>query len=1143
MNPSRTHSVSHRRRALRLAAVLACLAGMFVLAACSTKKNTAGSRFWQSFTARYNTYFNGNEAYKEGIEAKEKGNEDNFTEMLPYFMVGNEKSAELGKGNFETAITKCKKAIQQHSIKKKPTVSPGKRRDAKTKQYLERREFNPFLKNAWLLMGRAQFQKGDFSEAAATFSYITRLYRAEPDVANEARAWLARCYAAQNWYYDAEDVLAKLGRDSLRRSTRREADITTADLLLRQGRFADALSHLKSTIRLAGSKLQKARLYYLLGQVEQQLGHYDEAYRAFAKCRKQSPPYRMALNARIQQTEALSLQGSSTGSYRSILSRLRRMARSDNNKEYLDRIYYAIGNVHLAHADTAAAIAAYETGRAKSTRSGIEKGVLLLRLGALYWDGGRYDKAQGCYTDALGLIDKTHKDYAGVSRRSKILDKLVPHTSAVFLQDSLQALAAMPEAERNAAIDRVIEALRQREKAEERARRDSAAAARKAEGGDDSGNAAQNKPAGGSAAQNQQQTWYFYNPMLVQQGKQDFKKRWGDRKNEDDWRRSNKTVVQMADHEGFDYEADDSLQAVQDSLDALEAQPDSVLKPEDDPHERAYYLKQIPFSEEQKAASDLLIMDGLYNAGLIEKDELEDFDLAARTLGRIARQYPSFDRLQDTYYQLYLLYARQGRFAEADRYRDLMAAQFPDSTTTKLVLDPNYLTNARFAKEIEDSLYAATYNAYRLNRTDEIAANFNLSTTKYPNGANRPKFIFVHALSRLGTTDSKEVAAELRDLVKRYPKSDVSELAGMIVNGLEAGRVPGSGAYDLGSLWDRRTAASATDSTAAERERLSAERLTKFALLIAYPLDSLDDKQLLYDIAHFNFTGFYVRNFDIERVVDYGDELVSQDKAAPAKAGAQEAKKPAAGAKNRKPEKQRNAARAIMQFRIHGFNSYDEAHAYTQNLYRDPALAAQLRRTHIYLISEKNLAMLGRQYSFNEYQAFFDSTFAPIKLRPDLRLDTEEPAEQRYEDRLEPIYPLPVREQSPIAGLKADSVATDSVKLNVPETGEPQPVEDEYEDYPADEDTFPTDEESAPARRDEDGETDVPQQPEKVNPLLPEKEKGETPQRETPEEETDSEDVPVDDAPAEETPAEDDTPAEDNTPEEEPEDDGEWFPA
>lgn len=259
------------------------------LAACSTKKNTSGSRFWHSFTARYNTYYNGEVAFREGLLAQEQGHKDNYTEQLPLFPVSAENSRSLGKSNFETAITKCEKAIQLHSIKRRPEVSATARRSAKMKAYLSRKEFNPFLKNAWLLMGQAQFFKGDFIEAASTFSYITRHYAAEPPVAAEARIWLARCYAELEWFYDAEEALSKVPVDTLRSRPRREYETTMADLMLRQGREAEALPYLRRMARHEGRKQQRARLYYLIGQIESSAGNRREAYRAFTKCICQSP--------------------------------------------------------------------------------------------------------------------------------------------------------------------------------------------------------------------------------------------------------------------------------------------------------------------------------------------------------------------------------------------------------------------------------------------------------------------------------------------------------------------------------------------------------------------------------------------------------------------------------------------------------------------------------------------------------------------------------------------------------------------------------------------------------------------------------------------------------------------------------------
>lgn len=922
------------------------------------------TRWWHSFTARYNTYFNADQAFIEGQKAKADGHKDNYTEMLPVFLVGNEKSREAGKAQYETTINKCKKAITLHSIKRRPQVSASKRKSAKMKLYLQRKEFNPFLKNAWLLMGQAQFEKGDFLEAASTFSYIARLYAAEPAVATEARQWLARCYAQIDWFYDAEDALSKVRRDSVSKRVARLADATQADLLLRQERYAEAIPYLERSARSAKGEFRQARLYYLLGQVYHELGQRDKAYKSLARCIRKSPPFELSFNARILQTE---VQAADSRSGKKMISRLRRMARSSNNKDYLDQVYYAMGNIYLTNRDTLHAISAYETGRTKATRSGVEKGILLLRLGSLYWDKRKFKQAQECYTEALGMIDKSRDDYEEVTRRSKVLDKLVPYTSVVQLQDSLQALSRMDEADRNAAIDRVIEALKKKEEEARQASLDSAAQARAEANGMNDFMGNNNAPNTGMRPQNdKQQVWYFYNPMLVMQGKEDFRKQWGKRKNEDNWRRSNRTVVAMDDSEGYDYEAEDSLAALADSV-ALNAEAQEPMSEADslanDPHCREYYLKQIPFTPEARAASDELIKDALFNAGIIEKDDLEDFPLAAGTLERLTGQYTNFDRMAEAYYHLFLLYSRWGKPDKAQAARNQLALAYPDHELTRQITAPDFEYQARYGKQIEDSLYAATYRAYRNRDQATVEQNFARSTAKYPSGVNRPKFILVHALSRLATAEPKELIAELRQLVTDFPESDVSPLAGMLVRGLEAGRQIGTGTFDLGSLWDRRSAAADSLATdAAKQKQFSNERETPFLFVLAYPTDSIDTNHLLYEMAHFNFASFVVRGFDMEIVKSEG----------------------------------------ISQLRIAGFASYDEAHAYAQRCYKDKELYPYLKRGRVLLISKTNLDMLGTLFSFNDYQKFFEQTFAPIELKPGQPIEQLIPVEQHYEDEYTP---------------------------------------------------------------------------------------------------------------------------------------------
>ena len=927
------------------------LVGLLAVMSCSTKKNTAMTRMWHSFTARYNTYYNGQVAYKEGMYSKERGHKDNYTEFLPVFLVGSESSRTAGSGNFETTITKCQKTIQQHSISRRPKVEGGKKATPKMKAYLAQKEFNPFLRHAWMLMGEAQFQKGDFLEAAATFSYITRHYATQPLIVNEARAYLVRCYTEMEWYYDAEDVVSRMKRDSITPRVRKLANMSEANLLLRQERYDEALPYLRKAVKDARSALQEARLHFLIGQILQHQGHKQEAFKAYQSCVRQNPPYELAFNARIRQTEVMS-GGAET---KKMVRRLKSMAAEDKNKDYLDQIYYAMGNIYLAQRDTANAISAYEKGRGKSTRNGIEKGILVLRLAEIYWEQGRYDLAQGCYADAIGSLHKEHAKYEEVKRRSTVLDALVPFTSAVHLQDSLLYLSVAPEKERNAAIDRVIEELKRKEKEERALAADSAANARLQENGQ--APSQQKKPVQQTGAD---KSWYFYNQTAVTQGKQAFKRSWGNRKLEDHWRRSNRTVVE------FTADADVDESALADSASAGALAADSVadekeLTAAEDPHNRAYYMAQIPFSDEQKAAAHAIIQESLYEAALIEKDQLEDFPLAERTFTRLYSDYPNFEKMEEVYYQLFLLYSRWGQTARANEFRDLLATHYPESDITKLITAPDFEYLARFGKEIEDSLYRATYQAYRDRNNEVVWANEAYAKEKFPKGANRPKFIFVDILSRIATTPADTLILELRKLVGDYPESDVSQMAGMMIKGLESGRAIEGGALDIGSLWSMRTQRTEEQAAnIAEGQQLLADRETSFCFLIAYPTDSLDANRLLYNIAHFNFTVFLSRNLSITQ----------------------------------------QRGKALTQFVIGGFSSYDDAHAYAQRITLSQELAKQLRHARTFLIAEANLNLLGTMYSYDDYQQFFDENFQPLELNPEL-LPEEEPL-QRYEDELTP---------------------------------------------------------------------------------------------------------------------------------------------
>ena len=962
-----------------------------ILTGCSTQKNTAQSRWWHAFNAKYNTYYNGTLAYIDGSLEKETGNKDNYTEQIPLYTVSNKNSREIGKANFDRAIEKCEKAIHQHSIKRRPEWTKNRRKTAKDIEWLSRREYNPFLWKAWMLMGRSQFYQGDFESAAATFSYMSRLYATQPAIYGKARAWLAKCYIEQNWNYDAEDVIRNILRDSIHWRAQKEWDYTFADYYIHTGNAEQSIPYLRKVISHEMRRKQKAREWYLMGQLQASIGNKKEAYKAFRHVIRQNPPYELAFNARIAMTEVMAKDNAGK-----MISRLKRMAASDNNKEYQDQIYYAIGNIHLSRKDTLQAITAYEKGNQKSTRNGIEKGVLLLHLGDLYWTKEKFSDARRCYGEAIGLLDKDRKDYQQLANRSKVLDELVPYTDAVQLQDSLQQLARMSEKERNAAIDRVIDALKKKEKEERNRKAEEEAESTLRQ---DGGNLANNNFASSNSPQKNNENsantpangqWYFYSPLTVSQGKAQFQKLWGKRDNVDNWQRINKTVVaNAAGAEEITDEQRDSLAQAAEQEELLKQTSDSAVN---DPHRREYYLAQIPFTPEQLAESNKLLEDGLYHAGVIFKDKLDNLPLSRKSLLRLVNNHPDYAHLDDAYYHLYLLYSRERKPEMAQTYLQKLKAEYPESQWTTLLSDPYYAENAKRGVQIEDSLYTLTYQAFRDGEYDKVERNAQISRNRFPDGANRDKFLFIGGLSKLNDGDIKSCLADLKEVVSKYPDSRLSEMAGMIINGVDAGRRLYGGKFDLNDVWTRRSI-ELNDRDSTRQKGYSPERNASFVFLLAYDLDKTNENQLLFEMAKYNFTSYMARYFDINI-----EDL-----------------------------------EGLHRMQISGFNSYDEARQYANAVYQQPAIKRLLGNVRAYVISEPNLKLLGTSHTYEEYEKFYSKHFAPLPVsKLPLLL---EPAETAPAAEEEPSSEEATSEESP----KAEQSQEDNT-LTVPITPQDEPL-------------------------------------------------------------------------------------------------------
>ena len=878
------------------------LAALLLLTACSTKKNTWLTRNFHALTTRYNIAFNGNESYEEGLRNMLEGNVDDYSTVIPLYPISHHDNASAATSNMDRAIEKGRKAIKLHSIKAKPKRDSKKWSDPAYRAFYEQSEFNPALKDAWMLVARSEFHKADFLGSIGTFTYISRFYATDKDLVAQCQLWMVRAYAEMDWIYEAEQMLGKVNQDDLRSANVGLFASANAVLLLKQDRYREALPFVEMLVSRERNKAMKQRFTFVQAQLQQLTGDRQAAIDSYTAVLKMNPPYVMDFNARINRAQLMA--GTSMDK---VLKELNKMARNSNNKDYLDQIYYAIGNAYLNNGDTARAVENYRLAAEKSTRNGVEKAVTLIKMGDLFYGRRDYVEAQPAYAEASGIITPEHDDYARVSRLSEVLGELVVPYETVVLQDSLQHLATLSEEEQLEVIKKVIEyKIEQERLAQEKAEEQARLAEEEA-----------NKfvPIGGPAGADAGK-WYFYNANLVRTGKAEFQKRWGNRKLEDNWRRMNKSAALFAD-DGFGDGMGDGLPT--DSLSG-----DSVQNALPDDKNPEYYLKQIPSTPEQIALSNQQIADALLSMGAIYKDKLNDLPLAVEAYEEFIRRFGTDARVPDAYFQLYLIETKREDQAAADLYRDKIVRDYPDTKYAQILAHPDYIARFNQMQQEQDSLYAATYAAYSANRFQEVVDNVYHARVNYPLSDLMPKFLFLEALT-IGKTDTPEHFEQaLNDLVAAYPQSDVSAMAKDIAAMIRQGREAQTGTSH-GTLLTRRgdelkAAMEVVDSVAAG-QAYSPDKQGKHRVMFISAAEQQAMYALMYQVAAYNFTRFMIKEFDL--VLNPLDDT-----------------------------------RQVLS--VTNFESYDEAQWYISSVNKDLTLGDLFRQMGMQevVISEENFALL-----------------------------------------------------------------------------------------------------------------------------------------------------------------------------------------
>ena len=715
------------------------------LSNCSTQKNKFLNKAYHNVTTRYNIYFNARESFKEGKTKIETGYKENYSQILPVFIYPDNNSSKSIYPEMDRTIEKCSKGVQKHSM------------------YIKKTEYNKWIDDSYLLMAKAHFYKRDFFPAIETFEYIAKAYKKE-EMSHYAKLWLVRCYIEMENFDKANRMLDLITNDKdFPEKLKDEYGAIYADFYIRQKNYNLAVSELKTAIAHTKRRKPRVRYVYILAQLYHELENYVAASQFYAQVIKMAPNYEMEFYAKINRAMAYDV---GTGSSAEIRKELNKMLKDDKkNKEFFDQIYYALGELELKEGHRDRAIELFKKSAASSVSNNNQKGKAFLKLAELYFEEPEYKLAQVYYDSATMNLNREHPRFEKILNIRNSLTRLVRDILIVEREDSLQQLAAVSEKERMKTINRIIQKIVEEEEQKRLEEQQNNLLPI-------------NKQYNSTTSQGKQQGgWYFYNPNTLSFGYSEFKKIWGDRQPEDNWRRKSKSVSSFSNA----FDDDFAFETLEDE--DTTAGANDLKNPN-------YYLKNVPTNEEKLNRSHNRIIEAYYDLALVYKERLEDNEKAIETFEELIRRYDTCRYVVNSYYQLYRLYQAEGLHAKSDKYKAKILKEFPDSEYAQILTDPNYFKKKQKEQKAATRFYEQTYQLY----SDELYAmtvqQCEKSDSLYPGNPLSPKFRYLRALAIGKSRGKEELISALHEVIDKHPNDEealhakkILDLLGQPTNG------------------------------------------------------------------------------------------------------------------------------------------------------------------------------------------------------------------------------------------------------------------------------------------------------------------------------------------------------------------------
>lgn len=630
------------------------LGSALILSHCSVEKNTGLSRLYHSLTARDNIYFNGIEAFKGGVVKAENASKDDYSEVLRVFEYSDPATVSACTPDMERAIQKASKVISLKSITAKPEIKGNGDLTESEKEFMNRKEFNEWVDDSYLLMAKARFYKHEFELAESTFSFCLAEAN-DPSIKTEANIWIARINNETGNYSESYKILNSLSISEKSPGSLKSLYYTTlADLYVKQERYGEAITPLTTALKNINGKKYKYRLTYLLAQLNEETGNMNVATSLYRKVVNMNPPYDFEFNARINMAGVFDI---STGDPEEIKGELLKMLKDSKNNEFQDQIYYVLGDLSRKEGNNSEANAYYSKSAAVSIQNQNQKGRSYLALAGYFYDIPDYFDAQKYYDSAVIFLDPEFPDYRSYKDKSENLNELITHLSIVQTEDSLQRVALMDVQQRNILISQIISKVTQ----DEISGRSTGAT-----GSSNLGEYYENERRNTQITELEGK-WYFYNQASMTFGRTEFRRRWGERRLQDNWRRSNKSLIAI-DPLADDMNADD--QQLTDSASTVidNKNPD-------------FYLMNLPVNDSLLSISNSKIATALFNAARVYSDRIEDSPKAVESYQSIISRFPQNELVPESMFNIYTIYKEENnpglRITDSYCYKNTLKLSLP----------------------------------------------------------------------------------------------------------------------------------------------------------------------------------------------------------------------------------------------------------------------------------------------------------------------------------------------------------------------------------------------------------------------------------------------------------------------------------